>query len=94
MTGKRGNQYEVDPGSPADTDNRDGAHDQNLKAADKARVAKTRIDERDNLIPQRGKNPALADLQARREAQRAAQAPAGGDAEPRFEVRDDAERPE
>ena len=53
MTGKRGNQYEVDPSSPADTDNRDGAHDQHLKDADKARVAKTRTDERESLIPQR-----------------------------------------
>ena len=64
MTGKRSNQYDVDPGSPANSDNNDGAHDPNLKAADKARVAKTRTDERASMIPQRGKNPALAELQA------------------------------
>ena len=71
MTGKRTNQYEIDPGSPANTDDRDGAHDEKLRSADKAKVAKTRTDEHASMIPQRGKNPALAELQAKREAQRA-----------------------
>jgi hypothetical protein len=93
MTGKRTNQYEVDPGSPANSDNRDGAHDEKLLGADKAKVAQTRTDEHKSMIPQRGKNPALEALQARREAQRAEQAPpAQGEAPAPSEQRDEDER--
>lgn len=94
MAGRRSDHDKIDPGefsAPHDVNPRDP----HLTAAAKAAVAQTRVDEREELIPRRGENPALADLRARRDAARAeergAQAhAAGGNAE----RADDAERTE
>lgn len=73
MAGQRSNQYKVDPGefsAPDDTNVRD----ENVHDMQKQKVQQTRTDEKDSLIPRRGENPALADIRAKREAARSAQA--------------------
>ncbi|GJG88187.1 hypothetical protein tb265_33680 [Gemmatimonadetes bacterium T265] len=73
MPSQRSNQYKVDPGEfSAPTD--ENPPDAHLHDAQKADYKQTLADERESMIPRRGENPALADLRARRDAARAAEA--------------------
>lgn len=93
MTGQRSNQYKVDPGEfSAPTD--ENPPDAHLHDADKQKVAQTRTDDHESMIPRRGENPALADLRARREAARAAQANDEADEQANTARASDAERAE
>ena len=70
MGGKRPDQYAIDPGEANATDHKERVEDQSIRNADKQHVAQTRKQDEQSHIPKRGVNPALADLQQRREAAR------------------------
>ena len=70
MGGKRPDQYAIDPGEANATDHKERVEDQHIRNADKQHVAQTKKQDEQSHIPKRGINPALADLQQRREAAR------------------------
>ena len=75
MAGRKSDQDNVNPGQFS-APNDDNSADPHLHNAQKSEYKQTLTDEHESMIPRRGENPALADLRARREAARAAQADA------------------
>jgi hypothetical protein len=71
MGGKRPDQYAIDPGETQATDHKSRVDDEKIHDKDKQMVAKSEKSEHEHFIPKSGKNPALAELQQKREAKAA-----------------------
>lgn len=75
MGGKRSDHFDVDPKTPGASDSRDGQVDEKIMTEEKHEFTLSEKRKDEGMIPKRGINPALADLQAKRaerqEAERA-----------------------
>ncbi len=65
MGGKRSDQHQLDP---ATTDRKFRPEDEGILGREKAELTEKESELEENMIPKGGKNPALADLQAKRAA--------------------------
>lgn len=67
MGGKRPDQHNIAPGETLSTDYKTRVEDEGILEEDKQAYQETKKQDRESMIPRRGKNPALEALQAKRE---------------------------